>query len=99
MPEKNSSKRLDQLSRKLAFLQKIVFFQNAVVAGLQDYVLLKAPDPESAHSELKKLVLNIYDQHIEDIEKRNPADAANIDIRPDLDEDEQFQWYFPESSE
>ena len=100
MSQKDSlAKRIDQLSSKVAELRRTVFFQAACVAGLRDYVLSKEPDPEAAHSEWKKLVMNLYDQRIGEIENKHPADAADIDIRPDLDEDDQSRWYFPKSSE
>ena len=93
MSEDNTGLR--KLAEEITFLRRLIYLQSAALDGLKQYILSKADDPKTAQEELGRIIQQAYDAQISKIEDHDPAYAASIDIRSELEEKEQSDWYFP----
>ena len=87
--------KLTELAGEVDFLRKFIFMQISVSNAQQEYIARIAPNQEKAKRELFELIQRKYDAQISAIESFDPAYAARIDMRSELDESGQMKWYFP----
>ncbi|HMJ89498.1 MAG TPA: hypothetical protein VK530_06760 [Candidatus Acidoferrum sp.] len=93
-------KLLDRFVNEFAIVRKMVFHQRAQIDALGAFVCAELANATGVEAKvlcdrLEDGIRKVYDGQIVEIEKKDPAYAARIDMRPDFSESDQSEWYLP----
>jgi hypothetical protein len=99
--EKNLFEMVMLVQRELRHLRQLVHLQHAEIQALRIYSVARIADlsrqaRKSEFDKIEKIVREIYDRHISALEAASPAIASDIDIRKDMNPQEQELWYLLE---
>jgi len=92
------TKRVKEQEGLLRHLNQLIHLHDAQLTALRVFAIAKIADLEgqdrnAAFDHFQKVIKACYDEHILKIELRNPALAAELDVRPSLSAQEQADWY------
>lgn len=97
------------LDGEVRHLRRLVYLQKAHIDALRIYCVAKIADLNRAErkaefAHMTKMVQTLYDRFILEVESKHPALASDIDVRSELSEPEQEDWYlaseyFPKKDE
>jgi hypothetical protein len=89
------------LNGEVRHLRQLVHLQQAQLRAIQIYGVAKIADLShedrtAAFAHLGKIVRELYDEQISELEAKFPAIASDIDVRGTMPEHEQELWYLLE---